>query len=119
MKYVEDYTPGMTKEEFVKRFLAKYPTLTKKTAERRFYDVRKSVPQTPVAPRPTLLPKVETTYSNDEIKAVDPYKMLMINDMKRYGTKMTRSMLRKYGLIPMEINWLVHNKIITLEEEQK
>ena len=120
MKYLEEWSQTRDKKLFVELLLRKFPHITKKTAERRYYDVRNTLPAdikksnpTPVrsSPPPSLIYLLEDEHDI----AVGVLKMLVIKDMKRYNMKITPELLKINGFNKGEIVWLVKNKYINLE----
>lgn len=108
MKYREEWQQTQTKEKFVKLLLKKFPHITKKTAVRRFYDVRRLT--TSISTTPPFF-----ELDQKEEQPIGIIKMIMIKDMNRYKMKITVPMLKQHGFTKPEIQWLRRNKHIRLE----
>lgn len=106
-KYFEIYNNSKDKNDFITKFLKEYPQLKKQTALRRWYDVSKSEKQTPISKQ----------YNNKDKVVVSGAKLLLIKDMVHYKQKLSRPYLKKYGYNDAEINYLIDEKIITLEKD--
>ena len=94
MKYKKEYKSTVDKKTFVDLVLKNYPDIKKSTAERRYYDVRKTFKNQP------------KKYLPQEKLKPNHFKMLEFKDMKRLNIKITKEYLFKYGFFSLEINWL-------------
>lgn len=121
MKYEKEFLASTTKGEFVKRVLHNNKQLKSQSAERRYYEL-KQVFTNKTRPTQKRLISVPLIYNNiefdkNDIKPINAIKRLMIEDMRKYGTKITRTILKKYGFVDSEINYLLTNNMIILAED--
>lgn len=106
MKYQEEYNKTKNKKEFIELVLKNYPKLKYVTANRRYYDYHKNKID------------IKHKYPKDEKIEPEMLKKLLIQDAKRFGYKITREFLQKYGFKPYEINWLEeHNELDEVDED--
>jgi len=112
-KYYKDYLIAKEKEEFVKLLWNRYK-VKRETAVRRWYDVRQ-IGNANIKIEQKSIKPVEV-YVDTDSKMPDIIKMQTLNDMKRYGYKLTKLFLRKHGFSEYEINW-VESKEGKLERE--
>jgi len=94
MKYEKEYKETKSQKAFIKLAMKRYTNITKSTARRRFYDMRKKLG--------TQTPK----YHSEEKHKPHLLKMLQYNDLKEYKQEITRKTLTRYGFSEHEINWL-------------
>lgn len=99
MKYELEYKNTTNKKEFINVMLKKYKKLKLATANRRYYDLRKKY-------KTQLIIK----YPVYEKEIPQQLKLLNLNDMIKYGNKITRKMLYTYGWNYYEVNWLEEEK---------
>lgn len=95
MLYENEYIGTRNKKEFTKLVMKRYSHLKESSVERRFYDCKK-----------ILGKQKETKYPDEEKKEPAHLKMIVFNDMKRFGKKTDRDILLKYGFNDYEVNWL-------------
>jgi len=95
MLYEKEYLTTRKKNVFMALMRKRYPHLKDSSIERRYYDCRKALGEQP-----------QHHYPPEEKSQPQHQKMFIINDMKRFKTKITREVLTKYGFTKFEINWL-------------
>ena len=121
--YVNEYKQTRNKKEFVALLLKKYPHLKARSADRRYYELKKffhhdtAPPVSSVVVPRSLRPVYKQLYDSDDKTPVDKIKFLVINDMKKYNIRFTRRTLKTYGFTTNEINWLIDEEYITLHGE--
>jgi len=100
LNYEYEYLTTINKKAFINLMKNKFPKLKLKTIIRRWYDCKKKLGEQNEN-------KVKKIVINDEICCKpNSLKMLELGDMKRFGYKITRKFLQKYGFKYEEINWL-------------
>ena len=126
--YLDEWKQTGNKEDFINLLLKNKPELKRKTAERRYYDVKNiKVEQNNIKNKKEDKKKLpeenkplnKEKYDKEYKKEVSDMKRLMLQDMLRYNIKITRPYLKKYGFIDYEINWLEDNGFIVLEEDNQ
>jgi len=95
MLYEKEYLATRNKSEFSDLINKRYPHLKESSVERRFYDCRKELGE-----------QIQHHYPETEKQQLQPLKRIMFDDMKRFGNKINRKELTKYGFKEFEINWL-------------
>ena len=94
MKYEKEYKETEDKKTFIRLAMRRYKRITKSTAVRRYYDMRKKLgPQVP-------------KYESHLKQKPHQLKMLQFKDLKEYNIIITRKVLTTYGFNEFEINWL-------------
>ena len=114
IKYEKEYKQTENKEEFITLVLSIYKDIKPDTARRRFYDLRKRFGvQQPMKKYEEIKQETESVVLDEEklpLKIPGHMKLLMFDDMKKMGYKLTKEFLRQYGFTVPEINWLRINK---------
>lgn len=107
---MDDYRKINNKKKFID-FVSKKHKMKYTSALRRFYDIKKLVEE---EIKETLLQKIEPKEHKEEIHDYlvesEPHKLkkLIVDDMIRLKYKLTKIILRTYGLNNEEILWLKH-----------
>lgn len=125
-KYEYEYSYADHRNDFIKECRRRYRTDTKANIIKRYYEIRKrfkkqedkelSVTELPQAD--PIEVKKETKINFDDLipinEVVEPseIKMLQIEDMKKFGYKITDMFLKRHGYNRFEINWLRMKEII-------
>lgn len=105
INYQEYYNKSKDKKHFIFLVLKDYPHIKESSAQRRWYECIKH-------------PKLEIKEFEDRDKIlVSGPKLFMIQDMVKYGKKIDRPYLYKYGYNNAEINWLIDNGYITIKHD--
>ena len=122
MKYEDEYKRAIDKNDFVKLSLKKYPQLNKTTPLKRYYELRIKFGELPFKkpeikkeelkkeePKEEFIVKIE---EKSDVITIKPnhLKILMIQDMNRFGIKITKDILKKYGFKEEEMNWVIANE---------
>lgn len=96
MGYENEYIKSKgNKELFMDLMRSKYTGVIKEsTMKRRFYDCRKYI-------------KKISRFNPDELERPNMFKIIQIEDMKKYNFQITRKYLHKYNFTNFEINWLM------------
>lgn len=113
-KYQEIYDSVKDKEEFIKVARKKYPKLKITSFNRRYYELKKREEK---HLKKNKINNLITNLNKDEAilgekQQPNQIKLLMLDDMKRMGYKITRQSLFKHGFNHDEINWLIINEMV-------
>jgi len=98
MKYEYMYRKSIDKEDFI-RLLKKHFALKERTAGRYYRRYKRAFSN-------------QGKYPDGNKKKPDRMKMFKLNDMKRYGSDLSRRNLIKNGFFDVEINWMDDNGYI-------
>lgn len=102
--YLDEYNNINTKEEFISVISNKYKHLKISSIERIWRKFKSQYPK--------VFVQSQQYYQTHEKKVVDIFKLIQIDDMKKYKINITREYLIKHGFTNTEINWLIDNNII-------
>jgi hypothetical protein len=113
MKYKDEYIKSKGKLDFIKRVLKKYD-VSRSTAVRRYYDLRKKVGNGIKKKQDVLIINEPNLINNENIISEKPgvFKMLIFEDMKRILKYNTIDEMKRQGFTLGEIKWLKENKLM-------
>lgn len=111
MKYEKEFKKTKTKEQFIKLLVKKY-NVKKTTAQRRFYDLKKTV----VKKKRISVPRkdMHAFWNNAADEHVAKFKLMFVMDAKKQGIKITKTFLIKNDFNMYEID--VMQKFGLIEE---
>jgi hypothetical protein len=118
MKYDNEFEATDNREDFIKLAIRNYGT-TYENARKRYYEARmraRGTSNTPIKQKYNPAIIKEKTYTNEEKSKPNPIKMFDYEDLKRFGGKLSRAKLSRYGFNEKEINWLVDEKGLVINE---
>jgi len=100
LKYANEYKKTTTRKMFIELCIDKYPNKKRKTFGKYFSYIKNKLGE---QSKKIIYKK---KYEEHEKERPTHIKMLEIEDMKRFGKKLTREYLIKYGFNTLELNWL-------------
>ena len=113
MRYEKEFKASKNKVVFIKKLLKKYD-VSKATADRRYYDLRKQFNR----PEVRLIQSVEVVVDKvGKLPCVTSekpgmFKMLLFEDLKRFIKYDIINEMKRQGFTMGEIKWLKENKMI-------